>query len=102
MHLRRGRPSGASASSDTRAISASKSIRSGPCSNWPSIPDRPCVGADAIARKHLADIDDRIARLAALREDVWAMVAQCAGGHVRGCRIIEVLADHGECLHERH
>ena len=30
------------------------------------------------------------------------MVEQCSGGHVRECRIIEVLADHGECLSERH
>ncbi|GJD63414.1 MULTISPECIES: MerR family transcriptional regulator [Methylobacterium] len=65
-------------------------------------PDRPCGEADAIARKHLADIDDRIARLTGLRQEVQAMVEQCSGGHVRECRIIEVLADHGECLHERH
>jgi DNA-binding transcriptional MerR regulator len=65
-------------------------------------PERPCAEADAIARKHLADIDDRIARLTGLRNEVRAMVGQCAGGHVRECRIIEVLADHGECLHERH
>lgn len=65
-------------------------------------PDRPCGEADAIARKHLADIDDRIARLTGLRQEVQAMVEQCSGGHVRECRIIEVLADHGECLHDRH
>ncbi|MEE7478781.1 MULTISPECIES: MerR family transcriptional regulator [Methylobacterium] len=65
-------------------------------------PERPCAEADAIARKHLADIDDRIARLTGLREEVRAMVEQCSGGHVRECRIIEVLADHGECLHDRH
>lgn len=65
-------------------------------------PDRPCAEADAIARKHLADIEDRIARLTGLREEVRAMVEQCAGGHVRECRIIEVLADHNACLHERH
>ncbi|MEE7450939.1 MerR family transcriptional regulator [Methylobacterium radiotolerans] len=65
-------------------------------------PDRPCGEADAIARKHLADIDDRIARLTGLRQEVQAMVEQCSGGHMRECRIIEVLADHGECLSERH
>ena len=56
----------------------------------------------AIVNRHLADIDDRIARLTGLRQEVQAMVEQCSGGHVRECRIIEVLADHGECLHERH
>ncbi|WP_375275786.1 MerR family transcriptional regulator [Methylorubrum thiocyanatum] len=65
-------------------------------------PDRPCAEADAIARQHLADIDDRIARLTGLRREVQAMVEQCSGGPVRECRIIEVLADHGECLHEHH
>lgn len=65
-------------------------------------PERPCEEADAIARDHLADIDDRIARLTGLRQEVHAMVAQCSGGPVRECRIIEVLADHGECLNERH
>lgn len=65
-------------------------------------PERPCGEADAIARNHLADIDDRIARLTGLRQEVQAMVEQCAGGQVRECRIIEVLADHCKCLHERH
>jgi Cu(I)-responsive transcriptional regulator len=65
-------------------------------------PDRPCDEADAIARKHLADIDDRIARLTGLRQEVHAMVEQCSGGHVRECRIIEVLADHDECVGDRH
>lgn len=65
-------------------------------------PDRPCGEADAIARKHLADIDDRIARLTGLRQEMQAMVEQCSGGDVRECRIIEVLADHGECLSDRH
>ncbi|MEE7450911.1 MerR family transcriptional regulator [Methylobacterium radiotolerans] len=65
-------------------------------------PERPCGEADAIARDHLADIDDRIARLTGLRQEVQAMVEQCSGGPVRECRIIEVLADNGECLNERH
>ena len=65
-------------------------------------PDQPCGEADAIARKHLADIDNRIARLTGLRQEVQAMVEHCSGGHVRECRIIEVLADHGECLSDRH
>ena len=58
-------------------------------------PERPCAEADVVARHHLADIDDRIARLTGLRAEVQAMLDQCAGGQVRECRIIEVLADHG-------
>ncbi|MGH1572373.1 MULTISPECIES: MerR family transcriptional regulator [Methylobacterium] len=67
-----------------------------------SHPEQPCAEADAIARRHLADIDDRLTRLTGLRKEVRAMLDQCSGGPVRQCRIIEVLADHGECLHDRH
>jgi len=65
-------------------------------------PDRPCHEADAIARAHLADIDHKIARLVALRSEVQHMIDQCARGQIRECRVIEVLADHGECLNEQH
>jgi DNA-binding transcriptional MerR regulator len=65
-------------------------------------PDRPCHEADVIARAHLADIDQKIGRLIALRSEVQHMVDQCAQGEIRECRVIEVLADHKECLHEAH
>ena len=65
-------------------------------------PDRPCGDADVIARRHLADIDNRLSRLTALRTEVQAMVDQCARGSIAQCRVIEVLADHEECLHEAH
>jgi DNA-binding transcriptional MerR regulator len=65
-------------------------------------PDQPCVDADAIAQEHLADIDSKIERLTALRAEIKRMVDQCAHGHISDCRVIEVLADHGACLHERH
>ena len=65
-------------------------------------PERPCAEADVIARRHLADIDNRLSRLTALRTEVQAMVDQCARGSIAQCRVIEVLADHEECLHEAH
>lgn len=65
-------------------------------------PGRPCDEADVIARRHLADIDDRLARLTALRTEIQSMVDQCARGSIAECRVIEVLADHGECLHDAH
>ncbi|WP_078709780.1 MerR family transcriptional regulator [Consotaella salsifontis] len=64
-------------------------------------PSRSCADADAIARTHLADIDHKIARLTALREEVVRMT-DCPRDTVAHCRVIEVLGDHGECLHERH
>ncbi|WP_029032220.1 MerR family transcriptional regulator [Salinarimonas rosea] len=60
-----------------------------------------CGEAHAITRAHLADVEDRIARLSALRDELRAMLA-CDNGTVAQCRIIEVLADHEQCLHERH
>ena len=65
-------------------------------------PEMPCKKADAVAREHLADIDSKITRLAALRAEVQRMVAQCAQGRIADCRVIEVLADHDHCLHPDH
>jgi DNA-binding transcriptional MerR regulator len=66
------------------------------------LPQEPCDAADAIAREHLAGVEDRIARLVALRNELWAMVEQGSHGRIAECRVIEVLADHGECLAETH
>lgn len=65
-------------------------------------PAQPCGEADALARAHLADIGSKIARLQALQAEVRSMVEQCAQGQVRTCHVIEVLADHSHCLHDRH
>jgi DNA-binding transcriptional MerR regulator len=64
-------------------------------------PDRPCESADRIATAHLAGIDHKIARLTALRAEVARMV-DCSNQSVADCRVIEVLGDHGECVHETH
>lgn len=61
-----------------------------------------CAGADAIARRHLTDIDDRIARLTALRDEIARMVEGCGHGTIHDCRVIEVLADHGQCGSTEH
>jgi len=60
-------------------------------------PDRSCDAADAIARAQLAEVEDRIARLTALKSELERMVAQCAGGRIADCRVIEVLGDHSLC-----
>ena len=66
------------------------------------LPEQPCDGADAIARAHLAGIEDRIVRLVALRNELKAMVELGPHGRIAECRVIEVLADHGKCLSEAH
>lgn len=65
-------------------------------------PDAPCEAADAIAAEHLREVDDKIAKLQAMREELARMVEACSGGRIAECRVIDVLADHGKCLHERH
>jgi len=57
-------------------------------------PQRGCGEAHAITRAHLADVEDRIARLEALRLELRSLLA-CANGTVADCRIIEALADDG-------
>jgi DNA-binding transcriptional MerR regulator len=65
-------------------------------------PDRPCQEVDAIAQRHLAEIESRIRRLNALKREVARMIKECAKGSVSECRIIDVLAHHEHCMHDRH
>lgn len=66
-------------------------------------PDQPCEAADAIARAQLSEVNRRIEHLQALREELERMIAQCAGGRISDCRVIEVLGDHGKCsVHQSH
>jgi Cu(I)-responsive transcriptional regulator len=64
--------------------------------------DRPCAEVDAIARRHLVDVEERIAKLTALRDEIARMIESCAHGSIGECRVIEVLADHELCAHQRH
>lgn len=66
-------------------------------------PDRPCDEADAIARRQFKQVEQRLARLHALRTELRRMVHECSGGRMADCRALEVLRDDSECLtdHER-
>ena len=66
-----------------------------------SHPDRSCGEVHGITKAHLAQVKDKIARLTALRDELEAMVS-CDNEQISECRIIEVLADHGECRHRQH
>ena len=57
-------------------------------------PNRPCDEADRIARKHLAEVEQRIAQLIALKIELNRIVRSCAGRNAAQCRVIEALADH--------
>ncbi len=65
-------------------------------------PDRHCREVDEIAQRHLLEIESRIRRLKALKTEVARMITECQKGVVADCRIIDVLANHKHCLHERH
>ncbi len=55
-------------------------------------PQASCHQADSIAMNHLREIDQRIARLTALRAELSRMVEECGHGHICDCRVISVLA----------
>lgn len=65
-------------------------------------PSQPCRTADRIARARLAEVEQRVRSLTALKAELELMVDGCSHGHVATCRVIEVLADHGQCAHEKH
>ncbi|KUP93687.1 MerR family transcriptional regulator [Tritonibacter horizontis] len=61
-------------------------------------PGKSCAEADAIARRQLKQVEQRLARLEALRTELKRMVHECSGGQTSDCRVLEVLRDHSECL----
>ena len=60
-------------------------------------PDQPCAAVDSIAKAQLLAVEGRIARLMALKSELERMIAQCAGGCVADCRVIECLGSHAHC-----
>ncbi|WP_374524822.1 helix-turn-helix domain-containing protein [Sphingopyxis sp.] len=60
-------------------------------------PDRDCADADRIAAAHLAQVEEKIAQLATLRDELARIVGRCRGGLAGDCRVIEALGDHGQC-----
>lgn len=65
-------------------------------------PAQSCAAADAAASARLIEVEQRIASLTALKDELERMVLGCAHGRVDQCRVIEILADHGRCVHEHH
>ena len=65
-------------------------------------PGQSCAAADALAKAHLETVEQRIRSLTALKGELEAMVEGCRHGRIDECRVIEVLADHGQCRHPHH
>jgi len=55
-------------------------------------PQQSCQLADSIAGEHLAEVEQRIASLMALKAELAAMVEHCRHGRVAQCRVIETLS----------
>jgi len=60
-------------------------------------PERDCGDADRIASQHLQTVEDKIARLSALRDELARIVGACRGGQIASCRVLEALGDHSMC-----
>lgn len=56
-------------------------------------PEQSCAEVDEIARRHIAEIDRRIAHLTTLRAELQRTLDECGRGRVCECRVIETLAD---------
>ena len=63
-------------------------------------PGQPCANADGIARRHLDGVEARIAQLEALGGELKRMIHDDHHGTIADCRVIDVLADHGQCVSE--
>ena len=61
-----------------------------------------CQTVDAIARNHLAAVEERLASLQTLRRELIRMLEHSGSGRIADCRVIEVLYDHSKChVHKR-
>jgi Cu(I)-responsive transcriptional regulator len=60
-------------------------------------PERDCGDADRIATRHLEQVEEKIAQLTLLRDELARIIGRCRGGIAADCRVIEALGDHSHC-----
>lgn len=60
-------------------------------------PDQPCCTTDEIASAQLVEVEQRLARLRALKIELERMIEQCRGGRIADCRVIKAIGDHARC-----
>ncbi|MFV2031271.1 MAG: helix-turn-helix domain-containing protein [Gammaproteobacteria bacterium] len=67
-------------------------------------PESSCDTATHISKKHLEEVNQKIAQLTALKAELEHMITACSGGNVGQCRLIETLADrsHEHCISVSH
>lgn len=54
-------------------------------------PDQNCEAASEIASRHLSDVEERLERLGALREQLAGLITRCRSNSVGECQIIKAL-----------
>ncbi len=54
--------------------------------------ERDCREVDALAQRHLVEVERKIADLRSLAEELRDIIGQCRGGTIADCRIIDALA----------
>jgi len=57
-------------------------------------PDQSCNEVADLARRHLASVEARIARLERLRGELKRATSTCNNGKVANCRVVEAIIDH--------
>lgn len=57
-------------------------------------PDTDCATADEIANRHLEHLEERIAALQTLTEELRQVAHKCEGGKAANCQIIRALYEH--------
>lgn len=63
-------------------------------------PDRTCEEVDQIARRHLIQTQEKMARLGRLERELTRIVSSCdSGKRVSDCHVLKALADHELCEH---
>lgn len=61
-------------------------------------PSNDCAVVDSIARRHLADVRERLSKLEALEAELKRMVSACEGGKIAVCEVLGTLSNHDLCL----
>lgn len=54
-------------------------------------PEQDCAEVRALAARHLLDVDERLGRMARLRDELARIVELCDGGRISECRVIEAI-----------
>ena len=65
-------------------------------------PSKSCEAVDEVASTQLAEVEQRIRDLQALKRELQRMLKLCQGGTVADCRIIETLGNHDLCIADTH